>query len=734
MHAVAAIDGNRLALKTLVAFGPRPMPNGSFSVFSRSASGWQIESVPGPSVGSAFDQEPLFNPEMTVMGVNSYTTTPISPRQLFQIGPPGGPYSTIAETPTNYERPGAEVDFLAGATADFTHVFLDSTDHTLLPGPATGTDEHAHDVYEWAGGALRHLVNVQGDGSLVSACGAQFEFASKDGSNVAFASPDPKASGSGEAGCEQPTQLYERVNGSTTVDVSKPNTGVVNPTGFHPVTFQGASADGSKVFFTTETDLTHDAEGIHDHGTGGRDELYEYDANAKEGEKLTRLSRGTTGTAEGKVEREFVLVSEDAAEVYFYAHGHLTPDAQNLTNATEYENLYRYDTGSGEIHYIATVREPSFLPSVTSGRLQSSASSNNVTPDGRFFVFLSRAILSLSSGVVGNPVNDPGGYDEVYRYDKEAATLTCVSCRPNNTPAQGGASLVHEPLFSWDETPPAISMSEDGSYVFFQSNDELVPQDVNGTGGDPTAKLSDGDWTDVYEWHDGVVSLISSGTSSQEAVFLGASGSGSDVFFMTHSQLVAGDTDSSNDIYDARINGGFAVPRESVACLGDTCQAAAPAVNDPTPAWSSFSGPGNQVPAVSSPVVVRPLTKVQLLARALKACRVKHNRGKRRSCEALARKKYGPAPGRSARRGLPRVDPPAATVGVRGERSFGCPCAAGGAGGFLLCCCWGVGAGGGGGVCAEPGVDGERGRGADELPAGRSIGEGSLQHRGHEHG
>jgi hypothetical protein len=151
-------------------------------------------------------------------------------------------------------------------------VFLDSTDHTLLSGAPTGTDEGAHDIYEWSGGgecgsagSRCKLVNVESDGSLLGSCGAQFDFASNDGSKVVFASPDPDPNVSrSEPGCAQPTQLYERLDGSSTVDVSAPNNGVEDPTGLHSVQFQGASEDGAKVFSTTTTELTRDDEGRHD--------------------------------------------------------------------------------------------------------------------------------------------------------------------------------------------------------------------------------------------------------------------------------------------------------------------------------------------------------------------------------------------------------------------------------------------------------------------------------------
>ncbi len=588
---VPAVDGNRLALKTLVALGPRPMPNGSFSIFSRTSSGWQPESVPPPGSGSAFYEEPIFNPDLTEIGVGSYTTTPVSLQETYQIGPPGELDVPVATTPTNYHRPAGEVDFLAGASADFSRVFFESTDHTLLSGTPTGTVPGALDLYEWAGGSLQRLVNVESGGAPVSPCGAEFDAASQGGSTVVFTSPYNKNNELTDPSCQQPAQLYMRVNGSSTVDVSKPNTGVVDPSGFHPVQFQGASADGSKVFFTTETELTGDDEGIHDA------ELYEYDASAPEGERLTRVSRGiiNTGPAEGEVQTEYVLVPENASEVYFYALGKLTPDAQDLKSAADIDNIYRYDTTTHDIRYIATAKGPPDAPSVLGSLPRpSSPSDDQVTPSGRFFLFVSK-------GILGSSVNDPAEYGEIYRYDNETSSLTCVSCAPSPAPARGGAILVHDGLTAWDEIPRVTTVSEDGSYVFFESNDQLVSKDVNGppsnTPGnqpwdDPKPKKQD-PWTDVYEWHEGVVSLISSGNDAQEAVLIGASANGSDVFFETHSQLVPQDQDTSTDIYDARIGGGFPAPTESAACLGDTCLSPPAASIEPTLGTSAPSGFGN---------------------------------------------------------------------------------------------------------------------------------------------
>jgi hypothetical protein len=93
----------------------------------------------------------------------------------------------------------------------------------------------------------------------------------------------------------------------------------------------------------------------------------------------------------------------------------------------------------------------------------------------------------------------------------------------------------------------------------------------------------------------GCVSLISSGTSGEESAFLDASESGDDVFFLTSARLTASDLDTSLDLYDARVDGGFPEAIKPVECSGDACQAPASPPSDPTPASLSFQGAGNLV-------------------------------------------------------------------------------------------------------------------------------------------
>ena len=80
----------------------------------------------------------------------------------------------------------------------------------------------------------------------------------------------------------------------------------------------------------------------------------------------------------------------------------------------------------------------------------------------------------------------------------------------------------------------------------------------------------------------GCIGLISSGRSPRGARFLDATASGADVFFITDESLVGIDP-GSIDVYDARIGGGLAEPKEPFICKGDACQPLPSPPDDPTP-------------------------------------------------------------------------------------------------------------------------------------------------------
>lgn len=397
---------------------------------------------------------------------------------------------------------------------------------------------------------------------------------------------------------------------------------------------------GSKVFFldTANTSISEP-------------DLYEYDVVTG---RLTDLTVDTN-PGERADARGIIGIggegAEEGAYVYFVAGGDLAARAhagdecksENTDIGAIGEGCNLYLRHNGVTTFIAT------LAALDEGGLNNNAEVNDwpqsplrrtaeVSPNGRYLAFSSHA------GLTGQ---DPG-MAEIFRYDAQASevhqsALVCVSCSPAGSatptviPADGRRGLV-----AINGANRQRYILNDGR-VFFTTEAQLVPQDVNRQ-------------DDVYEWEAGAPLLISGGTSEFAASrFTDASESGSDVFFTTAQSLVPQDGDEITDLYDAREDGGFPAPLPPGCALGAACPAALappPSSLGGTPASATFSGvestPASQ--AITRPLGKRaPVTKAEKLAKALKSCHAKHNRKKRASCEATARKRYKPPPKRRKR-------------------------------------------------------------------------------------
>jgi hypothetical protein len=600
-EAIPAVDGNRIAVDTNVeGLGQTPDPYRSLVVFTRTPNGWQTQSMAPPNLGAAevellgtgFDPPYTFTPDLSLVAFN--TTDPYHyPETLvrtFYAGPPGGPFLTLAE-PFNYFEFPEHDGWLPGATPNFSSVFIESH-HPLDGAPSSTVPEAAQDLYRWENNGRVSMVNSYENGSPVGLCGADFRAVAENGSKVFFTTPLPIAYYQfilREPGCEEPQRLYMRV-GSSIVDISEPEAGVVDPTGFHEVEFKGASANGSKVFFTTTTELTKEDEGNH------QLVLYEYNTKTS---TLTDISRGADFTP-GEQGADTVIVPENGSRVYYIGGSS--------------DSLYRYNTETKETREIA--RNVTAGTSGGSSHIEGNKYDGNegmrVTPDGKALVWYSHY------GINGTDAEPGRNADyQVFRYDDETGEVACISCLPADAPRNkasenGEAWFLTPDMETGDRTPPYTVVSNSGEDVFFESTAQLVPRAVNATGGglESIGPTDEGTRADIYEWHNGVISLISSPTDAYTQVLLGASEDGSNVFFVTHSQLVPQDIDSFGDIYDARIDGGFPPTVEAAPCQGDTCVHPPPELNDPTPGSLSFSGPGNPPVKVLEPKVgTKPKSK-----------------------------------------------------------------------------------------------------------------------------
>jgi hypothetical protein len=659
--------GNGFVLETHAGFGPFPGNEDSAYVLARTGGAWGYTSLASPALGVQSILNVTFDPsDLSRVGVRDYVGSKASEagqQSTGLLGPPGGPYSTLYTSPALHGQAGdgGQTTQIVGADRGLDSVLIEGPNPLLCPGAEEL--KHGEALCELSGGEAK-LVNADSEGALIGRCGAALgsdgaggggkahNAVSPDGSQVIFTAPDPssRAQNSGP-GCwngaaANTPQLYLRSH-EHTIELSEPEAGVSDPTGRHLAEYVGASKDGSRVFFLSEGWLTADHPVIHDL------ELYECEITEEAGEpacRLTRISAGEPGSragSEGAAVQGVLALADDAGAVYFTARAALAEGAPALAAGQELVNLYRYDTASSTTAYVATINrsdsdQTSYGACAQVGfangdsRAPCPRASWYSTPDGRYLLFASSRDLTGydNSGqcVLSTDGAPTGACEELYRYDASTRALICVSCDPS------GAQPVSNALFSRSslvgpDSGQQRGMSDDGSYVFFDTADALVPQDINGT-------------LDVYEWHEGRIALLSSGRDAGPSFFLGASSDGSNAFIGTHAQLVPQDIDTLGDIYDARICTAAdpcvqPPPGATAQCEGDACQNPSAAPIDATPSSLTFAGPGNAAAPTSTPLKPRELTRAQQLSRALAVCKREAKRS-RAACERRARQRYGP--------------------------------------------------------------------------------------------
>ncbi len=283
-------------------------------------------------------------------------------------------------------------------------------------------------------------------------------------------------------------------------------------------------------------------------------------------------------------------ISNDGSHVYFISDGVLAENenAGGAKAAPVKPNLYVFDTTSGETTFIATVAMSDVENA--EGNPVGLAAEPDVsrpavpTPDGGVLAFASAANLTGQ-----NPWQK---YTQIYRYSVSDEELQCLSCAAPGVRPTGDANFGETAGGTY--APPGLTspMSEDGSMVFFDTPDSLVSEDKN-SAAPPSAKFEDPTSTDVYQWTQAGLSLLSSGTSTTPAVLQGTNPSGSDVLF-TATQTVPGQNDGGyENVIDARQGGGFPAGEGAGApsCVGQDCRQAfgeAPVFGDP----GTFSAPG----------------------------------------------------------------------------------------------------------------------------------------------
>jgi hypothetical protein len=637
----------------------------------RGSAGWTTQNITPPiqpitpSPGIGFYQAVAFTPELSA----GLATTKAA---LAGSGAP--PYAGAA----TYDLYLA--DFATGA-----YRYIEQEEHAGGGQPMGASTDLSHVVFgqggevsEWVDGSVTP-VGVANDGTPISVSASvggatnsparnqskdAWHAVSENGSRVYFTSPGFEEGNTGVGGDRQ---LYVRVNAeqpqpsgdeqceiatdACTIEVSRSQkTNGSGPEGTDPLGEQqsarywGASANGAKVFFTSNAELTEDAYTDEDKAAN----LYEYNL---EDQKLTDLTVDAEAATQGAAVQGVAQISEDGSYLYFVAKGVLKGAAgEALKNARGEEprenedNLYV--SHENRLAFVATLAagDISDWDNGTEDRESEAGPEINTavtSPGGERLAFVSERGLTgydnrqaqpgQCQGLIGEGTGEDGTGNcrEVFLYDAGSGRTACASCNPSGARPVGPSGGLKGGSGAFGDYRPR-NLLADGT-LFFNSSDALI------------AHASDGR-QNVYEYEDGHVYPISDVADGYESFFMDASLNGEDVFFASADRLSPEDPGGNVAVWDARVGGGFPVGNAASCQGGESCKP--PPTTQPAiygvPASATFSGPGN----VSSPppAVVKPkpksLTRAQKLAAALKVCKKDKKKTKRTACEKQARKKY----------------------------------------------------------------------------------------------
>jgi hypothetical protein len=283
--------------------------------------------------------------------------------------------------------------------------------------------------------------------------------------------------------------------------------------------YEGASADGGTVFFSTTDQLvTGD--------TDNRSDVFERSKDAAAGgEYVTRIiSVGPTGGNQAH-DASYAGASADGTRVFFTTKESMVP-----TDTDQFVDIYMRDLDGAGANTTTLV-----------SRGDASCSGSECGNGAIEAIFVSGGIAAGGEKVFFRTVEDLSPQDEdaaidIYMRNVDAGTTTPIS--------RGAASCAGSGCGNGSVEVSFKGTSTDGTTVFFTSKEELVAGENDGL-------------TDIYarDVAGGTTTLVSSTGTCPEgldcsAVYGGAAADGSHVFFETNDRISGADTDSRQDVYD----------------------------------------------------------------------------------------------------------------------------------------------------------------------------------------
>jgi hypothetical protein len=352
--------------------------------------------------------------------------------------------------------------------------------------------DKVRDVYE-RNTVTGETILVSGGSPSCSPCGNRefpvtFVGATPAGSRVFFATDEQVT----EADGDEASDVYARAPTAPGPTLATPGTTA-------PVTFQGASDDGTKIVFEATDKL---AAGDND----GEADIYERDLSGG-----TTALVSATGTCPAPLMAEecapiYRATTADGSRVFFETRAQLTG-----ADHDSFQDVYEWSSSAGTPTLISTSAEGE------EGDGELNAIYTGLAAEG------SRVFFETSEALAAGDGDEAGDV-----YERLGGSTTLV------TPG------------SADQNATFDGASPDGTAVLFSTREAL-------DGADSGEKL------DVYERNGATTSLITPGSPEFDATFAGSSTDGSAVFYLTAEKLAAGDLDENPDLYESSGGGAPAL-------------------------------------------------------------------------------------------------------------------------------------------------------------------------------
>lgn len=363
---------------------------------------------------------------------------------------------------------------------------------------------------------------------------ALYAGASANGENVFFTTIEKLVPGDTDNKRDVYERFYNSEPGIESYVTREVSTGPAGGNDAYDVSFDGASTDGLKVFFSTDESLVAEDQDL---STDIYARNLQTGATALVSRADSSCSVPNCGNAANSV--SFDWVSGDGTQVIFS-----TEEVLSDEDADTVEDVYaRNLEGGGETTLVSEAAASCSAPSCGDGAFPAFFAAGSA--DGLTIAFSS-----------GEPLSDEDtdSSEDIYWRDVQAAATDLVS-KAGTCPAG---------LEPGECTPIFGGISGDGSHVFYETGEQVA------------AGLDTDKRQDVYGWSGGAPTLISTGPAGgngeSNATYQGTTVDGSAAFFETNEVLAAPDGDGAVDVY--RRAGGTTV---LVSTGPDDASAGAPA-------------------------------------------------------------------------------------------------------------------------------------------------------------